>query len=312
MSAERPMGSEPEMERIVRSWLQEEAYENANRVLDAVLREIDTIPQRRRLRLPNLIGLRRWMRMPTAAQVGILAAVLVVIAILSLTLRPWANVGSPGSESTAPTPSATPAVQSLIRLTSALLPPGTYRIDHVFPGSAEITIGDGWHGMENGTGLGLILMTQGHVPFTQAPNTVLLGIYVVAGAYHDPCRDSAPISPPPTTVDGLATALTKEVGFSATAIRDTTFGGLPAKTFDMDNALSGDTCPVDLISQLTYHGPGATPYRVNNLMAPGHERVWVLDYRGTLLAVIAYSNPGGQPAADVAELYRAANSIQFR
>ena len=41
------MSTDRDVTRIVRSWLHEDAYEDADRVLDLVLDQIDTTPQRR-------------------------------------------------------------------------------------------------------------------------------------------------------------------------------------------------------------------------------------------------------------------------
>ena len=67
--------------RVVRSWLREDEHENADRVLDLVLDQLDTTPQRRATWWP----VRRPTTMNTPFRYGIAAVALAVAALLGFT-----------------------------------------------------------------------------------------------------------------------------------------------------------------------------------------------------------------------------------
>lgn len=271
-----------------------------NVVRNAVRVQVPRTSQARRLPLPP--GFLR-MSVPVPAWLVLAGAAAVLIAA-AMGIVPRINVGA------TPSPSPTRQVQSLYRSDQLKLPAGAYLVNHVWNGSAEITLGDGWWtGLENGKGLGLIVRTEGNSAFAAAPNTVLLGFYVVSDVFHDPCRGTEPVTPAPSTVDGVVAALTHEVGFTATPVRDITLDGLPAKTFDMDNSLTPD-CPNSPLSQMRYAGLCCVPRTVNNLGYKAHERFWIVDYFGTVLAIVAYANPNA-PQTDVAKLYAVVDSLKF-
>ena len=101
------MSAERDMTRIVRSWLQVDEHESADRVLDIVLDLLDTTPQHR-----SAWPVRRFVVMNSYAKLAIAAVVVVVVAIGGLALlRPGGSSG-PGGALTAtpsPTPSPSPA-----------------------------------------------------------------------------------------------------------------------------------------------------------------------------------------------------------
>ncbi len=109
------MSTDRDTTRIVRSWLQTDEHESADRVLDAVLDQLDTTPQRRATWWP----VRRLPQMNTTAKLAIAAAAVVVAAFLGIRfLLPGQNVGSDGPT---PTPSPSPAA-----FHSGSLAAGTY------------------------------------------------------------------------------------------------------------------------------------------------------------------------------------------
>jgi hypothetical protein len=96
------MSSERDITRIVRSWLKEPANENADRVLDSVLDQLDTTPQRRAgwpaRRFPNVL---------TYARFGLVAA--AVVAAVAIGIGLFGNsVGPPGVPTPAPSSSPSP------------------------------------------------------------------------------------------------------------------------------------------------------------------------------------------------------------
>jgi hypothetical protein len=91
------MSTDRDTTRIVRSWLRADEHESVDRVLAAVLDQLDTTPQRRATWWPA----RRLPPMSTQFRYGIAAAVVVGAAVVSFSLL--ANqVGTPST----PTPSA--------------------------------------------------------------------------------------------------------------------------------------------------------------------------------------------------------------
>jgi hypothetical protein len=93
-------------DRVVRSWLHEDRHEDATRVLDTVLTEVDTTAQRR-----SGGTVRRLLLMNNnIVRVGLAAAAVVVIAIIAINLLPGTAPppGGPPSVSPSVEPSATP------------------------------------------------------------------------------------------------------------------------------------------------------------------------------------------------------------
>ena len=90
------MSAERDMTRIVRSWLQVDEHESADRVLDIVLDLLDTTPQHR-----SAWPVRRFVVMNSYAKLAIAAVVVVVVTIGGLALlRPGGSSG-PGGAPTA-------------------------------------------------------------------------------------------------------------------------------------------------------------------------------------------------------------------
>jgi len=295
--------------RIVQTWLEDGVTALPDRVLDAVIAQLPATKQVR-----PYGGLTRYMHMtmslPGSARLAVIAAAAASVAVVGFAVLSKTDVGVQPT----PSPSPTASIRSLTgRATDTTVPPGTYSVN-LFPGSFELTLGPGWHSLSNGTGLALILRTEGGKPFGQAPNTVLLGAYVLGDLFHDPCREMRPSVKRPTTVEAAVTALRKQVGFTMTPVTTTLLGDRPAVTFEMDNSLSG-SCPVGRAPhQLTYMTSPGQFSNVNNLGPGGHERFWLVQESGAVVAIVAYSGPRSDPTAadELAELYRVAGSIRFR
>ena len=98
------MSTDRDTTRIVRSWLKTDDYESADRVLDAVLDQLDTTPQRR------ATWWTAWMSPfmnTTTMRFGIGAAALLALIFLGLQLLPGSNVGGPiVSDEPSPSPTA--------------------------------------------------------------------------------------------------------------------------------------------------------------------------------------------------------------
>ncbi|MGH2392320.1 MAG: hypothetical protein ACRDGH_02330 [Candidatus Limnocylindria bacterium] len=98
--------SERETTRIVRSWLEEGVTQLPDRVLDQVLDQLPTTPQRRATGLA-----RRTFLMSNTARIALAAAAVVVVALIGYQFLAGPNTGGPGSVPS-PTPTATTALPS--------------------------------------------------------------------------------------------------------------------------------------------------------------------------------------------------------
>jgi hypothetical protein len=91
------MSTDRDVTRIVRSWLHEDAYEDADRILNLVLDEVDTTPQRRAGWLA-----RRLRPMNSTMRIALAVAAVVAIAVVGISLLIPRNIGNP-TESANPT-----------------------------------------------------------------------------------------------------------------------------------------------------------------------------------------------------------------
>jgi hypothetical protein len=302
------MSADRDQVRIVRAWLEEGVIVLPDRVLDAVL---DQLPATKQVR--PITGLTRYLNMsvslPGLARFAVVAVVAAGAAVLGLSLMPKTTPGINPAASPTPTASV-PLLTS--NATTTTVPAGTYTVD-VHPGAFQLTLGPGWHSLSNGTGFALLLRTEGGKPFGEAPNTVLLGVYVLGDLYRHPCRDARPTVDRPQTVAQAITALRNEARFTMTAPTVTQLGGREATTFDMDNSLTDVCSNGSSPHQLTYVNSPGLYSNVNNLGPGGHERFWLVQEDGAVVAIVAYSNPPSHPspASEVDELYRATDSIRF-
>jgi len=104
------MSTDRETTRIVRSWLDEGVTQLPDRVLDAVLDQLDTTHQRRATWWPA----RRYQSM-NMLKFGLAAAVVVIAALLGVNYL-GANVGGPGVADPTPSPTSTAdADEALVR-----------------------------------------------------------------------------------------------------------------------------------------------------------------------------------------------------
>ncbi|MFL5682583.1 MAG: hypothetical protein ACJ77O_05510, partial [Chloroflexota bacterium] len=86
------MSSQPEVTRVVRSWLEQGVDRMPDRVLDAVLDLVPATPQRRSMR-----PVRRFQSMPTLYRGAIAAAAVLMAVVAGINLLPRTGVGSPGA-----------------------------------------------------------------------------------------------------------------------------------------------------------------------------------------------------------------------
>jgi hypothetical protein len=195
------MHSEPDVTRVVRSWLRTDEHESADRVLDNVLNLLDTTQQRR-----SWWPAWRLSDMHTYAKFAIAAAAVVVVAVVGINLLPASGGGGGGGLVVSPSPSPTPRPSASSTPASEFPPPGplaagTHRavIDGV--PLSFIVPSPGWTSPEGGNSI-----NKGE--YGQSDSlSVIFWWSAPENVYADPCAHT-PLSPPPsTTAAGLAAAV---------------------------------------------------------------------------------------------------------
>lgn len=295
--------------RVVRSWLQTDEHESADRVLDAVLDRLDTTPQRRATRWPAW----RLINMNNTAKVALAAVAVLAIAFLGIrVLLPAQNVGDPG-----PTPTPTPTP---VALHSGPLAAGTYAA-HPFAGPGggyaacleasepdcdpaaaasvriTFTVPDGWTGFGDDENV-VWLADGGAAPPGGASILFMRGSWLAS----DPCAEAAetPDIPVGPTVDDFASALADHPVLDTTDPVDVTLGGYSGKYMDLQT-------PADLAGCAFYRPWEPGIYA----QGPGQRwHLWILDVDGIRVVIHAddYAETSPQHRA---ELQAIVDSIQI-
>lgn len=269
--------------RIVRSWLRTEEHESADRVLDAVLDELDTTPQRRATWWPA----RRLPEMSSFAKLGLAAAAVAVAALVGFNYLVAPNIGGPnlgGGPGATPTPSAT-----------------SYLITNPEGVRVTLALPEGW------------VRESWYVNNARDARTELtaIQIWAVSNAYTDPCQWAEAALDPPLgpTVDDLATALENQPTREAT-VTDVTLDGYSGKLVQMTvpaDAVFADCDGGEFRSWVGVTGPDDARYH----QGPGQQDdVYILDVDGLRLVIDALSYPGS-PAADLEKLQQMLDTIQI-
>jgi hypothetical protein len=299
---------------LLAAWLSEGPEYGSPAALDGALERTRSVGQRPGwmlgrpgfvARSPGQIGQLRFAWAVVTAT-GVVAA---MIGFSVMALNAPGHVPRPAPVVT-PSPSPPPSWRALYNSTPLQLKAGTYVVNHVYAGRATITVPSGWTGLKSGPGQALLLKTKDGGEFGSVSNTAFLFISAIKDVYTDPCRDTAPASPAPSSVDDLVTALTHQVGFLAGTVSDSTIGGVPAKLFEVHVGTNLGRCPNAPLKDWRYTAiPGeyVTDWGPEN---GAYNRVWIVDVKGTRLMILAESLPDS-PRADVNELYQIAASIRF-
>jgi len=229
------MSTDRDVTRIVRSWLHEDAYEDADRILNLVLDEVDTTPQRRAGWLA-----RRFPIMNTnIARLGVASAVVVLAIIIGINFLPGSYFGgppeaTPSPSEAAPSPSAAASPKALPLEFDVALTPGTYSLAEGFPVAITFDVPTGWvacspYPVEQGACQKVSNVFAGvGVAFTIIDNVVA-----------DPCAGGALLDPPVgPSVDDLVTAISNLEGFEATTATDVTLDGFDGKQFTLTDPSS--------------------------------------------------------------------------
>lgn len=281
------MRADPELERVVRSWLQKEGHEDAERVLFTVLNQVDTTPQR-----PAEWLARRFPIMNNkTVRYGIAAVAILVIAVVGANLLPGTNLGSPPTPTATAVSTATPAPSTLAVPFGTPLDPGRYALSDQFPIHLTFEIEDSWNACsESGTEQNLCRPDSG------------ISFVIVENVVADPCdpedRGLDPAVGP--SVDDLVTAISNLEGLDATAPIDVTVSGFSGKEFEL-------IAPVE--APCDGFGTWLTATRTTGMGLGEFNLVQIIDVGGQRVLIAASYDPGS--AAYDAEVRRILESVQI-
>jgi hypothetical protein len=296
------MSTENDVARSLRSWLREDRYEDADRVLDAVFDQVPATPQRR----ANWLARRFPPMNNNFVRVALVAAVLVVAVIIGANLL-QPSVGGP-AQSVEPSAFATASATAsapprLDLIPTGVLAAGTYEIDAAFPVRLVFTVPEGFgHGRGESDGVGI----QGN------PSGKGIEFQIASNVYPDPCHTFAGPADPPIgpSVDDIVVAMTTLVGFQAGPVTDITIGGLPAKAFDLTNEIDQSTCDGGSVSTFIFADSNAP----SDVGQGERQRIYVMDVQGTRLMIMTYyfsDETSSTDATDAATMAAIVQSIKF-
>jgi hypothetical protein len=281
------MSADRDVTRIVRSWLHEDTHEDADRILNLVLDEIDTTPQRR----PGWLA-RRFPSLNTnIVRLGVAAAAIVLAVILGINYFSAPNVGNDPDASPSPSAAASAAAspKPLPTVLGTPLSPGTYFLTS-FPVQLTVEVptfeppAEWVAGCSDGGVLEQSVCTKS----TPTANVMAIGFPVVDNVVADPCGSGELLDPPiGPTVDDLVSAIANLAGFGTTTPLDIKVDGFDGKQFTV-------TAPDVPDCGLTW----AAGERING-MGPGEANVVrILDVNGVRVVITGAYDPVKASEAD--------------
>jgi len=297
------MSTDRDVTRTVRSWLEDGVTALPDRVLDDVLDQLPTTPQRRAVtpwparRFPHMSTPIRW------ATAAVLAAVVLIgVMVVNGNGNARLGVGSSSSSSPSPTASRT-AAPSSTPVASGSLPQsgsvtqGSYTIGDPFPIQLGLDIGPGWTMWSSGVGATSVALYK---TSPDPPGGLALGFLVVDNILADPCDQSAgemdpPVGPAPLD---LAEALAAQTGTESSDPVSVEIDGYSGVYLDYRN--TGDGECVNL-----------TRWPGRDALSGERDQVWILDVEGTRLVIDAASFEG-TPDDDVAEMRTMVESLTIQ
>ena len=243
------MRTERDVTRIVRSWMREDEHESADRVLDAVLDQLDTTPQRRSSWLAR--------RFPIM-QTNTFRVSLVAVAVLALAILGWRVLAPPdaGPPSTPPTPSQREVPDGEVPVTERLVNDGVVT-------TVEVSLfGDAMRVQPAQPWLLLIAETSGSLTISVAD---VAGAAIHRGRFaKEPLRAG--------TASDLLAALDE---FSSLVVRDvatTTVDGRAAVRARIASERAGESAHLDV------GGEGGVPLTDPNT-------TYLVDFEGSIILV---------------------------
>jgi hypothetical protein len=279
------MSADRDVTPALRSWLHEDAHENADRVLDLVFAELDTTPQRRAGWLA-----RRFPPMNNAVRIGLAAVAVLVIAFLGIRFLGPGNTGGPVAT---PTPAPLPS--------SGPLAAGSYVMTANAPVPFTFTVPAGWS-----------LSTDGFViKHKDGPGEVAFTSWEITHIFGDACHWKTTVhAVAGTNLDTFASSLAGQKEQGTTGPTDVTFAGYPAKRVDLAEPAGFDASACD--DGITRPWPDVGGALDGGWRArPGQtDEVYMLDVKGKRVVIDAYHFTTTSEA-DITEMEEIIASIHF-
>ena len=281
---------------LVTDWLEDQPDKASDRLLDSVLTDLQTAPQRARWR----VALRRFpMFSSNSLRVATALGAVALVAVIGFAMLGGRGALGPGA-SAPPTERPSPQPTTITFISTAQdLSAGTYRIDDGDFPPYLLTVPDGWH-----YGDGLVNRPR---PGQEVPPVSIQFWAGVEHVYAHPCQWLATQFAAGPTVDDLAEALADQPLRNATEPVDVTLDGYAGKYLELSvpSDIDFSECDVDegqgrfFSWDGRYHqGPGQV------------DRLWILDVDGSRLVIDAFQMPYST-AEERAEQQAVVDSIDF-
>jgi hypothetical protein len=299
------MTPERDIERVLEAWMAQGSSTMPDRLFDAVVDQIERVPQRRARR-----SLTRFPSMQTMLRVAATAVIVLVIGIGIGQLTPTGPYDS--GPSPLPSPLASPTQPLDLPLSFGPIEAGTYFLGNPAFNDSPLsrmtaTVPEGWQGIRGNTFANLF-QTADEFPAGSISMALPDNFFI------DPCDTSVGLMDPPLgpSVDDFVTALAKLPGYQTTEPVDVIFQGYSGKYLEEVGPPSVTQC-ADGFShpwQTKYNETG--PYDFDDQ----HGRLWVLDVDGVrLLIELVGSNaaphPTGGDPVSLAEQQQVFDSIRI-
>jgi hypothetical protein len=289
------MSTDRDVTGIVRSWLEDGATSLPERVLDDVLAQVPTTPQRR---APWPAW--RFYRMSSPFKIAVVAAAIGALAVVSLDVLPRGpDIGATPT----PSPVAMPEEGDLEAGTTYAFPSEHGRLLVTVPAT-------GWFALGPQMGKDVMESSDSVAGY----DIRLLGPYFVSNINADPCRwrDSALEPPVGPTVDDLATALMAQPEQHASSVSDVTLGGYAGKKVELsvpDEIGAPGACDGGNY-QRWYENGDPSSYGPFTWGSSQRDTVYIIDVEGTRWVIDTHYRLG-VPESDLAELEQLVASIRF-
>jgi hypothetical protein len=212
------MSTDRDTTRIVRSWLRSDEHESADRVLDAVLDQLDTTPQRRSTWWPA----RRFPEMNNSVKLALGAVAVVVIALLGVRFLAPSGLSVGGDPGLSASASPTPSFSQIPIAEGRRLDAGGYSLGNEFPVGITFDLPAGWESCSLG------VMEQGVCDPGGGLAGIGIGFLIIDNVTADPCDGDLLDPPIGPLVEDLVTAISNLQGFAVTTAVDVSVDGFDA------------------------------------------------------------------------------------
>ena len=285
------MSTNRDVDRIVRSWLQEGTTVLPDRVLDAVLDQLPATPQGRRS------PVWRFLTMNSYARLAVAAAAIVLVAIVALTLIPGLNIGGPTATPT-PAPTASASAQA-----------GT-PLGAVTAGKTQTTVAFKapftWYVPNDGWLFGGETAVSFDVHINPA-NVHGLTLYTDVQLYKDPCDATKGFAAVGATPVALATAIAALPGATTSAVTAVTIDGYAGSQVDFTVAPPTPGCSATGRVSLLAAGPTF----IDRFYTGVSLRLSIIDVKGTRVVFETWTQGAAAVDADFATVKQVIDSIHF-